>query len=54
MDIFIKGKFELLDFMESKLKGKGEVSWSGVNVILAGVQEMEKAREGVAIPLNDV
>ena len=36
------------------MKGKGEVSWSGFNVISAGVQEMERAREGVAALLNDV
>ena len=35
MDIFKKGKFELLALTETKLKGKGEVSWSGVNVIFA-------------------
>ena len=40
--------------MEMKLKGKGEVSWSGVNVIFAGVQEMERARGGVAVLLNDM
>ena len=38
---------------KAKLKGKGEVSWSRVNVIIAGVQEMVRAREGVAILLND-
>ena len=54
MDIFKKGKFELLALTETKLKGKGEVSWSGVNVIFAGVHEVERAREGVAILLNDV
>ena len=54
VDIFKKEKFELLALMETKLKGKGEVSWPGVNVIIAGVQEMERAREGVAILLNDV
>ena len=32
------------------MKGNGEVSWCGVNA----VQEMESAREGVAILLNDV
>ena len=36
------------------MKGNGEVSWCGVNGIIAGVQEMEKAREGMAILLNDV
>ena len=39
-----KVKFELL----------GKVSWSGVNVIIASVHEMERAREGVAIVLNYV
>ena len=32
-------------------KGK---PWRGVNGIIAGDQEMERAREGVAIVLNDV
>ena len=53
MDIFKKGKFELLALTETKLKGKGEVSWCRVNII-AGVQEMKTAREGVAVLLNDV
>ena len=39
---------------ETKLKEKGEISWSGVNVIITGVQKMERAREGVAVLLNDV
>ena len=54
VDIFKEGKFELVALTETKLKWKGEVSWSGVNVIFAGVQEMERAREGVAVLLNDV
>ena len=37
MDVFREGKFELLDLTETKLKGKGKVSWSGVNVIFTGV-----------------
>ena len=28
---------------ETKLEGNGEVSWCGVNGIIAGVQEMERA-----------
>ena len=44
----------MLALMETKLKGKGEVSWSGVNVIFAGVHEMERAMEGVAVLLNNV
>ena len=54
VDIFIKGKFEFFALTEMKLKGKGEVSWSGVNVIFTGVQEMERARKGVAVLLNDL
>ena len=54
MGIFKKGKFEFLALTETKLKGKGEVSWSGVNVIFTGVHEMGRAREGVAVLLNDV
>ena len=34
------------------MKLNGEVSWYGVNSIIAGVQEIERAREGVAILLN--
>ena len=54
MDVSKEGNFELLPLMETKLKGKGEVSWCGVNSIIAGVHEMERAREGIAILLNDV
>ena len=55
VDMFKKGKFDLLALMEMKLKGKGgEVSRVEVNGIISGVQEMERAREGVAILLNDV
>ena len=36
------------------MKGNGEISWCGVNGIIAAVQEMERAREGVDIQLNDV
>ena len=54
MDVFRRGKFKWLALTETKLKGKGGVSWCGVNGIIAGVQEMERAREGVAVLLNDV
>ena len=54
VDIFKDGKLELLALTETKLKGKGEVSWSGVNVIFLGVQETERAREWLAVLLNDV
>ena len=44
----------MLALMETKLKGNGEVSWYGINGIIAGVREMERAREGVAVLLNKV
>ena len=53
VDVFRKGKFELLALTGTKLKGNREVSWCEVNFI-AGIQEMERAREGVAILLNNV
>ena len=54
MDVFREGKFELLALTEKKLKGNGEVSWCGVNGIIADVQELERVKEGVGILLNDV
>ena len=54
MNVFRKGNFELLALIETKLKGNGKVSWCRLNGITAGVKEMERAREGVAILLNDV
>ena len=54
VEIFIKGKFELLALTETKWKREGEVSWCEVNGIISGVQKIERAREGVAILLKDV
>ena len=54
VDVFREGMFELFTLTDTKLKGNGEVSRCGVNVVIAGVQEMERDREGVAILLNDV
>ena len=54
VDVFRNGKYELLALKETKLKGNGEVSCCGVNGIIASIQEMERAREGVAILLNEV
>ena len=54
VDVFRKGKFEWLALIGTILKRNGEVSWRGINSIIADVQEMEKAREGVAVLLNDV
>ena len=37
-----------------KLKRKGDVSWCGVNGVIAGVQEMERVREEVSVLLKYV
>ena len=47
-------KLKLFALTETKLKGNGEVSWCAVNGIIANIQKMERAREGVAILLNNV
>ena len=44
----------MLALTETKFKGREEASWCGVNGIIAGVQEMERDREGVAVLLNDL
>ena len=36
------------------MKGEGELSLCGVNGIISGVQEVERAREGVVVMLSDV
>ena len=43
VNVFREGKFDFLALTETKLKGNGEV-WCGVKGIIAGVQEMERAR----------
>ena len=52
--VFREGKIELLALTETKWKGEGEVSWRGINGIIAGVQETERTTKEVAILLNDV
>ena len=52
--VFRKGKFELLALTETKLKGNGEVSLCWINGIIANVQEMERAREGLGVLLTNV
>ena len=52
VDVFREGKFDLLAL--TKLNENGDVSRCGLNGIITGVQEMERAREGLAILLNDL
>ena len=46
VDIFKEGKFESLALTETKLKGKGEVSWSGVDVIFAVFRRWKELGKG--------
>ena len=39
-------KFELVALTEMKLKGKGDVSWCEVNVIIASVQRWKELGKG--------
>src|SRR5678816_3426857 len=54
MDVFGKGKFDLLALTETKMEGKGEIKWCGVKCVRAGVEENERGREGVAILMSDL
>ena len=54
VDVFRKRKIELPASSQTKLKGNREVLWCGVNDIIAVVQKMERAREGVYVLENDV
>ena len=40
VDIFSKGKFELLAFIETNLKRNRKMLWCGVNGIVASVHEI--------------
>ena len=44
----------MLALTETKSNENRDVSWCGVNGIIAGVQKLERVREGVAILLNDL
>ena len=48
VDVFREKKFVMLALTKTELKGKREVSWCGVNAIIAGAQEMERDREAMA------
>ena len=54
VDVFRKGKFELLALTQTKLKGNREILWCGEKGIFTGVQDMEITTEGLAVLMNDV
>ena len=47
VDVFKKGKLKLFALTETKMKGDGEVPCCRVNSIIAGIQEVEWARDNV-------
>ena len=55
LGIVMKEKgFDVLALTETKLKGKGEISFGMYKGIYAGVNERVRAREGVAIVMKDM
>ena len=54
VDVFRKGKFMLLALCEIQKKKNEEFSWCWVNGVSMGVQEIERAREGVAVLMTDI
>ena len=53
IDVFRKRKNDLLALTETKLSENWEVSCCEINRIIAEAQEIEKAREGMAVLMND-
>ena len=49
VDMFKERKLDVLALCETKVKGKGEREWEGQRVIVSGVDERCRAREGVAV-----
>ena len=49
VDMFRERKMDVLVLSETKVKGIGEHEWEGERVIVSGVSERIRAREGVAV-----
>src|SRR5678815_3357366 len=54
MDVFKKGKFDLLAVTETKMKGIGENEWCGVKCVCFSVERNESGIEGFAILMSDL
>ena len=52
VDIFNERKLDVMALSETKLKGEGERMWEGQRVIVSGVSERCRAREGVAVLIS--
>ena len=53
VEVFRKGKFELLSLTKKKFL-EWKVSWDVVSDISVGVQKIERARECLAVLMNNV
>ena len=52
VDMFKERKMDVLVLSETKVKGKRETEWEGERVVVSGVDERCRAREGVAIMIK--
>ena len=52
-DMFKERKMDVLVLSETKVKGYGERDWEGEKVIISGVSERCRAREGVAMIIKE-
>ena len=52
VDMFKERKLDILSLSESKVKGEGVREWEGERVIVSGVPERCRAREGVAVMIK--
>ena len=51
-DMFKERKMDVLVLNETKVKGKRETEWEGERVVVSGVDERCRAREGVAVMIK--
>ena len=51
VELFKERKLDILALSETKVKGSGSKEWEGQRVIVSGVSEKRRAREGVAVVL---
>ena len=53
VDMFEERKLDVLGLCETKVKGRGVQDWEGERVIVSGVSERSRAREGVAVLVTE-
>ena len=52
VDMFKERKMDVLALSETTVKGEGEREWEGEQVIVSGVPDRCRAREGVAVVIK--